>query len=90
MPRYQYRDLEPTREAKEVFARWINYLDEEFTKHKKPVLTSGAGARQPAPVAVGASAWWQAQFHADQRAALQRAGAFAGPGERDAGAGVLR
>ena len=38
MPRYQYRDLEPTREAKEVFTRWINYLDEEFTKHKKPAL----------------------------------------------------
>jgi acetyltransferase-like isoleucine patch superfamily enzyme len=38
MPRYQYRDLEPSREAKEVFTRWINYLDEEFTKHKKPAL----------------------------------------------------
>ena len=38
MPRYQYRDLEPTREAKEVFTRWIDYLDEEFTKHKKPAL----------------------------------------------------
>ncbi len=38
MPRYQYRDLEPSREAKEVFTRWIEYLDEEFTKHKKPAL----------------------------------------------------
>jgi acetyltransferase-like isoleucine patch superfamily enzyme len=38
MPRYEYRDLEPTREAKEVFTRWIDYLDEEFTKHKKPAL----------------------------------------------------
>jgi acetyltransferase-like isoleucine patch superfamily enzyme len=38
MPRYAYRDLEPTREAKEVFQRWITYLDEEFTKHKKPAL----------------------------------------------------
>ncbi len=38
MPRYEYRDLEPSREAKEVFTRWINYLDEEFTKHKKPAL----------------------------------------------------
>lgn len=38
MPRYQYRDLEPSREAKEVFLRWIEYLDEEFTKHKKPAL----------------------------------------------------
>jgi acetyltransferase-like isoleucine patch superfamily enzyme len=36
MPRYEYRDLEPSREAKEVFTRWIDFLDEEFTKHKKP------------------------------------------------------
>ena len=38
MPRYEYRDLHPSREAEEVFLRWINYLDEEFTKHKKPEL----------------------------------------------------
>jgi acetyltransferase-like isoleucine patch superfamily enzyme len=38
MPRYEYRDIEPSREAKEVFTRWVNYLDEEFTKHKKPSL----------------------------------------------------
>lgn len=38
MPRYEYRDLEPTREAKEVFNRWVDYLDESFTKHKKPAL----------------------------------------------------
>jgi acetyltransferase-like isoleucine patch superfamily enzyme len=38
MPRYEYRDLEPSREAKEVFLRWIEYLDESFTKHKKPAL----------------------------------------------------
>jgi acetyltransferase-like isoleucine patch superfamily enzyme len=38
MPRYEYRDLEPSREAKEVFIRWIDYLDESFTKHKKPAL----------------------------------------------------
>lgn len=38
MPRYEYRDLEPSREAKEVFTRWIDYLDESFTKHKKPAL----------------------------------------------------
>jgi acetyltransferase-like isoleucine patch superfamily enzyme len=38
MPHYEYRDLEPTREAKEVFTRWLKYLDEEFTKHKKPAL----------------------------------------------------
>ena len=40
MPRYQYRDLEPSREAKEVFTRWLEYLDDEFTKHKKPALRS--------------------------------------------------
>lgn len=40
MPRYEYRDIEPSREAKEVFTRWINYLDEEFTKHRKPALRS--------------------------------------------------
>jgi acetyltransferase-like isoleucine patch superfamily enzyme len=38
MPRYEYRDLEPSREAKEVYTRWIEYLDDEFTKHKKPSL----------------------------------------------------
>ena len=38
MPRYEYRDLEPSREAKEVYTRWIDYLDEEFTRHKKPAL----------------------------------------------------
>jgi acetyltransferase-like isoleucine patch superfamily enzyme len=38
MPRYEYRDLRPSREAEEVFLRWINYLDEEFTKHRKPEL----------------------------------------------------
>ena len=38
MPRYPYRDLHPSREAEEVFLRWINYLDEELTKHKKPAL----------------------------------------------------
>ena len=38
MPRYEYRDLEPSREAKEVYTRWIDYLDDEFTKHKKPAL----------------------------------------------------
>jgi acetyltransferase-like isoleucine patch superfamily enzyme len=40
MPRYEYRDLEPSREAKEVFTRWIDYIDEELTKHKKPALRS--------------------------------------------------
>jgi acetyltransferase-like isoleucine patch superfamily enzyme len=38
MPRYEYRELEPTREAKEVFCRWIAYLDNEFTRHSKPAL----------------------------------------------------
>lgn len=37
MPRYEYRELEPTREAKEVFLRWIDYLDNEFTRHKENV-----------------------------------------------------
>lgn len=40
MPRYEYRDIEPSREAKEVYTRWVEYLDEEFTRHKKPALRS--------------------------------------------------
>ena len=40
MPRYEYRNLEPTSEAKEVFTRWLEYLDDELTKHKKPALRS--------------------------------------------------
>jgi acetyltransferase-like isoleucine patch superfamily enzyme len=38
MPRYDYRDLHPSREAEEVYLRWIEFLDEEFTKHQKPAL----------------------------------------------------
>src|ERR1700748_936378 len=38
MPRYEYRDVRPSREAEEVYLRWLRYLDEEFTKHKKPEL----------------------------------------------------
>jgi acetyltransferase-like isoleucine patch superfamily enzyme len=38
MPRTPYRDLHPSREAEEVFNRWIDYLDEQFTKHRKPEL----------------------------------------------------
>lgn len=38
MPQYGYRDLEPTREAKEVFLRWIAYLDREIGKHSKAAL----------------------------------------------------
>ncbi|QNI32109.1 acyltransferase [Alloacidobacterium dinghuense] len=38
MPRYEYRDLHPSREAEEVYLRWLKYLDEEFTKHRKPEL----------------------------------------------------
>jgi acetyltransferase-like isoleucine patch superfamily enzyme len=38
MPRYGYRELEPTREAKEVFERWIDYLDREIGKHTKASL----------------------------------------------------
>jgi acetyltransferase-like isoleucine patch superfamily enzyme len=38
MPRYAYRDLQPTREAEEVYTRWIEYLDEEITRHSSPAL----------------------------------------------------
>ncbi len=38
MPRYEYRDLHPSREAEEVYRRWLKYLDDEFTKHRKPEL----------------------------------------------------
>ena len=38
MPRYQYREIEPTREAKEVFIRWIEYLDDEFSRHQSVTL----------------------------------------------------
>lgn len=38
MPRYEYRNLEPSREAKEVFTRWLEHLDDELTKHKRPAL----------------------------------------------------
>ncbi|HEV2464318.1 MAG TPA: acyltransferase [Acidobacteriaceae bacterium] len=38
MPRYEYRNLEPSPEAKEVYTRWLEYLDDELTKHKKPAL----------------------------------------------------
>ena len=38
MPRYGYRELEPSREAKEVFQRWLDYLDREIEKHQKPAL----------------------------------------------------
>ncbi len=38
MPRYRYRELEPTREAREVFIRWIEYLDDEFTRHRNVAL----------------------------------------------------
>ncbi|HEX4037410.1 MAG TPA: acyltransferase [Acidobacteriaceae bacterium] len=40
MPRYQYREIEPTREAKEVFNRWIDSLDDEFSRHKNIALRS--------------------------------------------------
>jgi len=38
MPRYQYREIEPTREAKEVFNRWIDSLDDEFSRHQNIAL----------------------------------------------------
>jgi acetyltransferase-like isoleucine patch superfamily enzyme len=40
MPRYQYREIEPTREAKEVFNRWVDYLDDEFSRHANVALRS--------------------------------------------------
>lgn len=41
MPRYQYRELQPSAEAKEVFTRWIEHLDQEFTKNGTPALRAG-------------------------------------------------
>jgi acetyltransferase-like isoleucine patch superfamily enzyme len=38
MTKYQYRDLNPTAEAKELYCRWLAHLDEEFTRHKEPRL----------------------------------------------------
>jgi acetyltransferase-like isoleucine patch superfamily enzyme len=38
MPRYQYREIEPTREAKEVFTRWIDSMDDEFSRHTNVAL----------------------------------------------------
>ncbi len=38
MPRYGYRELEPSREAREVFERWIAFLDREIGRHKKAAL----------------------------------------------------
>ncbi len=38
MPRFPYRDLHPTREAEEVYLRWLNFLDQEFTRHRKPAV----------------------------------------------------
>jgi acetyltransferase-like isoleucine patch superfamily enzyme len=38
MPRYQYREIEPTREAREVFSRWIDSLDDEFSRHQNITL----------------------------------------------------
>src|ERR1700721_2376307 len=38
MARYQYRELKPTPEGEEVFRRWINHLDEEFTRHRESRL----------------------------------------------------
>jgi len=38
MPRYETRDPEPSREAKEVYQRWIDYLDREIGKHNSPGL----------------------------------------------------
>lgn len=32
------RDLRPTPEGEELFRRWLKYLDDEITKHRKPSL----------------------------------------------------
>jgi hypothetical protein len=32
------RDLRPTPEGEELFRRWLKYLDDEITKHRKPAL----------------------------------------------------
>ncbi|HEX3662045.1 MAG TPA: acyltransferase [Acidobacteriaceae bacterium] len=40
MPRYHYREIEPTREAREVFSRWVDSLDDEFSRHKNVELRS--------------------------------------------------
>lgn len=38
MADYEVSELEPSREAQEVYTRWLNYLDDELTRHKKPEL----------------------------------------------------
>jgi acetyltransferase-like isoleucine patch superfamily enzyme len=38
MTKYQYRELAPPPEAKELYCRWLSHLDEEFTRHKEPRL----------------------------------------------------
>ena len=38
MPENNRRELQPPREAKEVYERWLAYLDQEIGKHSKPEL----------------------------------------------------
>jgi acetyltransferase-like isoleucine patch superfamily enzyme len=38
MAKFEYRDLQPTAEAQEIFCRWTKHLDEEFTRSKDPRL----------------------------------------------------
>ena len=38
MPQDDRRELQPPREAKEVFERWLAYLDREIGKHTTPAL----------------------------------------------------
>lgn len=38
MAKYQYRELQPTAEAQDLFCRWLRHLDEEFARHKEPRL----------------------------------------------------
>lgn len=40
MAHYTYRELKPTSEAEAVFTRWIDRLDDEFTRHQKPEIRS--------------------------------------------------
>ena len=39
MPRYEYRNLQPTPEANAIFLKWIEYLDSEFSR-KNPEHSS--------------------------------------------------
>lgn len=38
MAKYQYRELNPTAEAREVYLRWLTHLDDEIARHSDPRL----------------------------------------------------